>query len=168
MRLHVFPPSPRATKVLSVAFHLDLDFEMRVVNLFKGEQHTREYAALNRNERMPTLEDDDFVLWESNAILFYLASKRPEGRLWPSQPRAQAAVLGWVHWDTAHWSPACTPMAFERVVKKLAGRGEPDLAEVARGEAEFHRFAPVLDEHLRGRRWLVADALSIADFAVGS
>jgi len=168
MRLHVFPPSPRATKVLALAFHLDLDFEMRIVNLFKGEQHTREYAALNRNERMPTLEDGDFMLWESNAILFYLASKCPERGLWPTGPRAQADVLRWLQWETAHWSPACTPMAFERVVKKLSGRGEPDPAEVARGEQEFHRFAPVLDERLHGRSWLVGDALTIADFAIGS
>jgi len=68
MKLHVFPPSPRATKVMALANHLGLDCEIRVVNLFKGEQHQPGFAALNPNERMPVLEDDSFVLWESNAI----------------------------------------------------------------------------------------------------
>jgi len=168
MRLHVFPPSPRASKVLSLAYHLDLDFELKLVHLFKGENKTPAYRALNLNEKMPVLEDGSFVLWESNAILFYLASKRPASGLWPSGVQAQADVLRWMTWEAAHWTPACTPMAFERVVKKLAGLGDPNPAEVARGEQEFHRFAPVLDAHLRGHRWLVGDPLTIADFAVGS
>ena len=168
MRLHVFPPSPRASKVMALAFHLDLDCELRIVNLFAGEQHKPEFAALNRNERMPVLEDGSFVLWESNAILVYLASKKPASGLWPTGPQAQADVLRWMTWEAAHFSPACTPMAVERVVKKLSGRGDPDPKEIARGEQEFHKFAPVLDEHLRGRRWLVGDALTIADFCLAS
>ena len=168
MKLHVFPPSPRASKVLSLAYHLDLDFEFQFVHLFKGDNKTPEYHALNPNEKMPVLEDGAFVLWESNAILFYLASKRPESGLWPTGVEAQADVLRWMTWEAAHWTPACVPMAFEHVVKKMAGLGDPNPAEVARGEQEFHRYAPVLDAHLKGRRWLLGDALTIADFAVGS
>jgi glutathione S-transferase len=167
MRLHVFPPSPRATKVMAAVFHLDLECEMRIVDLFRGDQHAPPYAALNPNERMPTLEDGDFVLWESNAILFYLASKKPESGLWPAGARAQADAVRWMEWEAAHLTPACVPMAFERVVKRLAGLGEPDAAEVERGEREFHRVAPVLDAHLRGRRWLVGDAPTVGDFAIG-
>ncbi|TMA80748.1 MAG: glutathione S-transferase family protein, partial [Deltaproteobacteria bacterium] len=67
MTLHVFPPSPRATKVLALARHLELEPEIRIVDLFNGGQSTTEFAALNPNKRMPVLEDDGFVLWESNA-----------------------------------------------------------------------------------------------------
>jgi glutathione S-transferase len=116
---------------------------------------------------MPVLEDDDFVLWESNAILQYLATKKPASGLWPSDARAQADASRWLHWESAHWTPACVPLAFERVVKQLAGLGDPDPAEVARGEQEFHKCAPVLNGHLRGRKWLLGDALTIADFGVG-
>ena len=168
MRLHVFPPSPRATKVIALANHLGLDCELRLVHLFKGEQKTSAFAALNPNQRMPVLEDDGFVLWESNAILHYLAAKNPASGLWPSDVKGQADVVRWLSWEAAHWTPACIPMAFERVVKKLAGLGEPDLAEVARGETQFHQFAPVLNGHLKGRRWLLGDDLTIADFCVGA
>ncbi|HSP95987.1 MAG TPA: glutathione S-transferase family protein [Candidatus Dormibacteraeota bacterium] len=168
MRLHVFPPSPRAIKVIALARYLELDCELRVVDLFKGEQATPEFAALNPNRRMPVLEDDGFVLWESNAILQYLAAKQPARGLWPTDVRGQADVARWLAWEAAHWTPACTPMAYERVVKRLAGLGDPDPAEVARGEQLFHQFAPVLNGHLAGRRWLLGDQLTVADFSVGA
>ena len=168
MKLHVFPPSPRALKVVALARHLDHEFEIVLVDLFKGEQRAPGYAALNPNQRMPVLEDGDFVLWESNAILQYLAAKKPEAGLWPADIRGQANVARWCNWESAHWSPACTPFAFERVVKKLAGRGDPDPKEIERGEQLFHPLAAVLNGHLRGRRWLLGETLSVADFAVAT
>ena len=168
MRLHVFPPSPRATKVVALANHLGVDCELCMVDLFKGEQMKTAFTALNPNKRMPVLEDDGFVLWESNAILHYLASKKPESGLWPADARGQADVIRWLSWEGAHWTPACTPMAYERVVKKLAGLGDPDLEEVAKGEKLFHQFAEVLNAHLKGRKWLLGNDLTIADFSVGA
>src|SRR5262245_20643557 len=168
MKLHVFPPSPRALKVRALARHLDSDVEECLVDLFKGEQRAPSYAALNANMRMPTLEDGDFKLWESNAILQYLAAKKPESGLWPSDLRGQADVSRWLNWESAHWTPACSPFAFERVVKKLAGRGDPDPAEIDRAEKLFHPLTEVLNGHLRGRTWLVGERLTIADFGIAT
>jgi glutathione S-transferase len=168
MKLHVFPPSPRALKVRALARHLNLEVEECLVDLFKGEQRAPAYAALNPNMRMPVLEDGDYVLWESNAILLYLAAKKPESGLWPSDVRGQADVTRWLNWESAHWSPACTPFAFERVVKKLAGLGDPNPAEIARGEQLFHPAATALDAMLRGKRWLLGERLTIADFGVAT
>ena len=75
MKLHVAPPSPRAFKVLAVARHLELDFELCPVDLLNGAHLQPEFAALNPNKKMPVLEDDGFVLWESNA-----GSRRALGR----------------------------------------------------------------------------------------
>src|SRR5689334_13209726 len=100
MRLHVFPPSPNAIKVLAGAYLLELAFEPVVVDLFAGAQKTPSCTALNPNQKMPVLEDGEFILWESNAILQYLASKRPERGLWPSEPRRQADVTRWQFWQT--------------------------------------------------------------------
>jgi glutathione S-transferase len=77
LELFLFPPSPRAFKVIAVAHHLGLSYETRIVHLFNGEQNHPDYVALNPNKRMPVLREDDFVLWESNAITQYLASKNP-------------------------------------------------------------------------------------------
>ncbi|HLW71719.1 MAG TPA: glutathione S-transferase family protein [Candidatus Binataceae bacterium] len=168
MKLHAFPPSPRATKTMALAYHLGLDCEMKMVDLFTGEQHKPEFAALNPNERMPVLEDDGFVLWESNAILQYMAAKKPASGLWPSDAKAQADVLRWHSWDAADWFPACAILTFERFVKKLVGAGAPDPAEVAKGETQFHKCAKVLNAALKGREWLVGNKLTIADFAIGA
>jgi glutathione S-transferase len=168
MKLHVFPPSPRAIKVMGLANHLGLDCELRIVDLFKGEQQKPEFAALNLNKKMPVLEDHGFVLWESNAILQYLASKKPESGLWPTHPQRQADVSRWQFWDMAHWDPSCAILVFERVVKKLSGQGDPDPAQIAKGEHEFHRYADVLNRTLKGRKWLAGSDLTVADFSLGA
>ncbi len=72
MKLYVLPPSPRAFKVIALKNYLALDCEMQLVDLGKGDQLAPEYIAMNPNRKMPVLEDDGFVLWESNAILLYL------------------------------------------------------------------------------------------------
>lgn len=168
MKLHLTPPSPRAIKVLAVTHHLGIDPEVALVDLLGGENLKPAFAALNPNRKMPVLEDDDFVLWESNAIMQYLAAKAGDDRLWPSEPRRQADVSRWQCWELSHWGPACGTLVFERFVKNLFGQGAPDPVEVARGEQEFHRHAEVLNGHLERHDWLVGDDVTLADMSVGA
>ena len=168
MKLYVLPPSPRALKVIALKNYLQLDCEMHLVDLSKGDQLTPEYIAMNLNKKIPVLEDDGFVLWESNAILFYLASKKPESGLWPSEVKRQADVLRWLAWESAHWdSEACGAVGYEKVSKTVLGLGRAEPVFIARGEQNFNRFASVLNESLRGRKWLTGKNLTIADFSVG-
>jgi glutathione S-transferase len=168
LKLHVFPFSPRAFKVLAVAEHLGLDYEKVFVDLGQGAQKTPEFTKLNPNQRMPVMEDGDFVLWESGAIMQYLALKNPEAGLLSSDPKRLADVTRWQCWDLAHWEPACATFIFENAVKALFKLGEPDPAEIAKGEERFHRAAGVLNAHLKGRRHVTDEGLSIADFAIGA
>jgi len=168
IKLHVFPLSPRAFKVLSVAEHLGLDYESVFVDLGKGAHRTPEFAALNPNMRMPVMEDGDFVLWESGAIMQYLALKKPEAGLLSLEPRRLADVTRWQCWDLAHWEAACAILIFENAVKALFKLGDADPAEVAKGEERFHRAAGVLNGHLKGKRYVADGRLTIADFALGA
>ncbi len=168
MKLHVFPPSPNAIKVLATAHHLGLPFDLILVDLFKGGQKTEDFAAINPNQKMPVLEDDGVVLWESNAITQYLASKKPASGLWPTEPRHQADVSRWQFWQTAHWGPTCGVYVFERVVKKLANLGAANEAEVSRAEPDFHKYARVLDGQLRAKKWITGNHLTVADISVGA
>src|SRR5206468_7498812 len=95
MKIHVAPPSPRAFKVLAVARYLGLEFALCPVDLLNGANQQPEFVALNPNKKMPVLEDDGFVLWESNAITQYLTSKKPAGGLLPADPRGRADVSRW-------------------------------------------------------------------------
>ena len=168
LKLHVAPPSPRAFKALAVARYLELDFELCPVDLLNGAHLRPEFAALNPNKMMPVLEDDAFVLWESNAITQYLASKRPEPGLLPTDPRERADVSRWQFWESAHWDPACATLIFERMVKKLFGQGDPTPAQVEKGETDVRRFGAVLDGALARRRYLCGERLTVADFSVGA
>jgi glutathione S-transferase len=84
MKIHLFPLSGRIVGIVALKNYLALDCELKPVDLAEGDQRAPEYVSLNPNRKVPTLEDDRIVLWESNAILFYMASKRPESGVWPS------------------------------------------------------------------------------------
>jgi len=169
MELYVFPASPRAIKVMAVANHLGLDWTMHVLDPRKGEHMAPDYAALNPNCRMPTFKDDDYVLWESNAIMQCLALKKPQSGLLPADDKGRLDVTRWQFWDLAHWDPACAVFVFEYVVKpRLIGINEPDMAAVEKGTETFHRAAKVLDGHLKGRKFVAGDTLTLADFSLAA
>ena len=169
IEIFAFPPSPRAFKALAVANHLGIDVTVRALDFAKGEHKTPEYAALNPNMMMPTLRDGDYVLWESNAIMQYLAGRRPQSGLLPADERGRLDVTRWQFWDLAHWDPAVETLLLENFVKPvLMGAGAPDAAVVAKGIEQFHRAAAVLDGQLRGRKYVTGETLTLADFALGA
>jgi len=169
MRLYLFPPSTRVLAIVALKNHLAVDCDIIPIDLSRGDQLTSEYVALNPNRKMPTLKEGEFVLWESNAILFYMAAKRPESGLWPSDLRGQADVLRWLAWESAHWdAESCGMVAFEKASKAVLGLGAADPAFIARGEQNFLRFATVLDDHLKGKSWLIGKGPTIADFSIGA
>ena len=168
LKLHVFPFSPRAFKVLFAAHHLGIDYELKFVNLFKGEQNAPEFRALNPSGRMPILEDDGYVLWESNAIVNYLASTKPDSGVLPGDVKDRLAVEKWQFFDANHWDPACAVFVFEHIVKGALGRGAADPAEIARGEQMFQRNAPTLEGQLQKNRYVAGDRLTVADISLGA
>src|SRR5262245_52453874 len=166
MKLYGFPPSPNTWKVRAVAAQLGIPLELEPVDLTK--RRTPDYLALNPTGRAPTLVDGDFILWESAAIMQYLASRSPN-TLWPSDPRTRADIMRWQSWQLAHFGPdACQPLTFQRLVKKILNLGPPDEAVVAKATEAFHREARVLDAHLAKQSYLVGGALTLADFSVAA
>ena len=168
MKLYGFPPSPNTWKVRALASYLKIPLELEFVDLIKGAQYAPAYLALNPTGRTPTLVDGDFTLWESTAILQYLASKTSTP-LWPNDARSRADITRWQCWQLAHWgAQACGPLTFENLVKKFVNLGAPDQVAVAKATEAFNKEAKVLDAHLSKRKYLVNDALTIADFTVAA
>lgn len=168
MKLYALPPSPNTFKVVALAHHLGLELEVVNMDVATGAHKAPEYMAKNPNALMPTLEDGDFHLWESNAILMYLAMKKPESGMWPSDLQGQAKVQQWLSWSVCHWGPAMRPFIFERIVKARFGMGPADEAEIAKATEAFPKVADVLEGHLKTHQFLVGDKLTIADFAVAA
>ncbi len=130
MKLYGFPLSPNTRKVIAVTKHLGLPLELQVVDLGKGEQRRPEFMKLNPNAKTPVLVDGDFVLWESTAIMEYLASKKPGNSLWSNDARQRADISRWLCWTIAHWGPACGIFLWENMIKKMLNMGEPDAARL--------------------------------------
>jgi glutathione S-transferase len=163
MKLYQLPFSPACQKVVALAHEVGMPLQLVAVELFKGGARTPAMLAKNPNGKVPILEDGDFVLWESAAMLAYIAARAGRTDLAPTTPRERAEVDRWTSWEGAHFGPAIRKVAFERVVKKLAGLGAPDEAMVKVGMDEFAMRANALEQSLGTKEYLCG-RLTIADF----
>jgi glutathione S-transferase len=165
MKLYYHPASPNGRRAIVTLRHLGLDADEVVINFQRGDLTTPEYTKLNPNRKIPTLVDGDFVLWESNAIMQYLATKKPEAGLLPRDERGRADVLRWQAWNLAHFAPAVGTFNWENLLKKVFASGEPDPAKLQQAESELARFGAVLEGQLAGRRYVCGDTLTVADIS---
>jgi glutathione S-transferase len=165
--LYELQPSPHARKVRLLAAELGIPLNKVACDPRIGETRTGEFLAKNPNGRIPTLEEDGFVLWESPAILKYLAAKHPERALAGAEPKAQALVDQWICWWVAGPEAAMDALAWEILIKPMVLKqpgNDPGIMADAR--ARIDRFLPVLDTQLKGRDYIVGP-LSVVDFLTG-
>jgi hypothetical protein len=134
MRLYYHPLSSNARRVLMTARHLGIDLELVQVDLSQGAQNRPEFLKLNPNHRVPVLEHDGFVLWESYAIMQYLADLTPGQTLYPTELKARADVNRWLFWCGQDFMPGAAILNWENAIKPRFGIGPTDADEVARGE----------------------------------
>jgi glutathione S-transferase len=167
IRIHHNPASQHARRVHMAVLELGLDVEMKLVDFMKGEHQSPAYLAVNPNGKVPTLEHDGLVLWESNAIMAYLADQKP-GALYPTEAKARANVNRWLFWESAHFGPAAIALTWERVMKPAFMKQEGEPVLIAAGEANLKRFGAVLNGQLEGKQFVTGDALTIADLALAS
>jgi glutathione S-transferase len=153
--------SPNARKVHAVAHELGIEFETHTVDLRGGEQRTPEYLALNPNGKVPTLVDGDTVLWESNAIMCYLAGKG-DTELWPKSAK-RYDILRWMFWESNHLTNALNRLFFQ----KFFNRENPDQDMIERATKDFRKYATILDGNLADKQYVTGDRLTLADFATG-
>jgi glutathione S-transferase len=160
--IHFHPASQHSRRVRMAAIELGIDVTWQQVNL----PATDEYRDINPMGKVPTLVDGNFVLWESNAVMAYLCEQKA-GRFYGADAKARADVNRWLFWESAHFGPACIALTWERVMKPMMMKQQPNEALVANGVQSFARFAAVLDRHFETHEY-VAGTLSIADFAVST
>ncbi|HJE26054.1 MAG TPA: glutathione S-transferase family protein [Methylorubrum populi] len=122
------------------------------------------YRALNPNGLVPTLDEDGFVLWESNAILRYLAHAYRGPLALPAQPRARALIDQWLDWQATAFTPAMRD-AFLQLVRVAPEKRDAGIVEASRLNSE--RCAALLDRHLSGTPFVAGAGFTIADIAVG-
>jgi glutathione S-transferase len=167
LKLHYHSASWHSRRVQAALIELDISCEMKLVDIFKGDNRQPGYLRLNPNAKVPVLEDDGLVLWESNAINCYLAEKRPEKGLYGSSAQERAEVNRWLFWNAQHFGQAAGTLTLERVLKPMMkAESQPQL--VAEAEANLQRYGAVLNSHLESHPWVANDRLTIADLAIVS
>ncbi|HUJ60305.1 MAG TPA: glutathione S-transferase family protein [Kofleriaceae bacterium] len=167
MKLYHARLSSCSRRVMMTAHILGISFDEISIDLSRPDDRAT-LAKVNPNGKVPVLEDGELRLWESHAIMQYLCERTPEQTLYPRSPQARADVQRWLSWNNAHLAPWIGALSFERLWKKVLGRGGPDPAQTARYEELLHPALAVLDDHLAQRAWLSGDALTLADLSLAA
>jgi glutathione S-transferase len=162
VKLYAFPTSPNCMKVRAVAYELAVTLDVIELDGLAGAP--RGLHELNPNGLVPVLVDGELVLWESNAIITYLATVHRTPALVSTEARQRADVDRWLHWESAHLGRTVAKLAFERFVKPLTRR-PADRPSDARAAADFDAQCRVLEAALATTAYL-ATRLSVADFAL--
>lgn len=160
--LHGFPMSPNTRRVLFMLAECGAPHELVPVDLMTQAHKSEAYLALNPTGRVPTLVDGEVVLWESNAILTYLAERFPEGGLAGRDPAERASVMRWMFMNAAHLSPSLARI-FAHTIRLPEDQRIPKLVEDAR--ADLERSLRALDARL-GEHPYLASAFSLAEVSI--
>ena len=160
LRLHDYTASANCYKIRLALAQLGIGYERVPVDIFAGETLTDAFARMNAARSTPVLElEDSSYLPESGAILLYLAEGTP---LLPADRVQRAQAARWLLFEQADVVPSVGGLRFRLATGRLA----PDHERVGRARAAGHEMLSVLDAHLRGREFFVADRYSVADIAI--
>lgn len=154
-----FHPSPNPMKVALLLEELQVPYELSIVDILKGQQHLPAFLEINPNAKVPAIVDDGVTVFDSHAILLYLAEKH--ARFIPKTDQARAATLSWLQFVATGLSPFSG-----QAVHFLHYAPEPVPYARNRYLKEIERHYQVLDRHLASSRYLAGDEYSIADIAL--
>lgn len=126
---------------------------------------TPEYREMNPNSRIPVIEDEGFVLWESNTIVRYLADKHGHGTLYPASRRERADAERWMDWQICHILPGLVTMFFGLVRTAPKDR---DSTAIEEARVRTEAFWRILDTHLAGRAFVTGDTFTMGDIPIGA
>jgi glutathione S-transferase len=151
-------------KVLWCCAELGLDYERTDAGMQFGVNNTPEYKAMNPNGLVPTIDDDGFILWESHAIVRYLARKHGNGSLWPTDTRAAANADRWMEWySTTLWANL-RPIFWGLVRTPPEKR---NMTEIEEARQRLCANLAIPDAELRKHPYMAGDTFSMADIPMG-
>jgi glutathione S-transferase len=156
--------SSNVQKVVWCAHELGIAFQRIEAGGKFGLVDTPEYRAMNPNGLIPVIEDDGFVLWESNAIVRYLSAKHGAGSLWPTELHARASSDRWMDWHTTELNPMVGNV-FKQLIRTEPGNRNEALIESSRLGGE-KRLA-MLDAHLVSHEFVAGATFTMGDIPLG-
>lgn len=158
-------PTPNGRKISIALEEMGLAYDTQFIDILAGDQHTPEFLALNPNNKLPVIVDPDgpddgtFVLWESGAILWYLAEKT--GQFLPKGGSERHHVNQWLMFQVSNMGPMFGQFGHFFFYAK-----EKHAYAIERYRNEMTRQISMMDRYLAGRTWFAGDEYSIADMAI--
>lgn len=165
MKLYVNAYSYNSRRCNALVRHIGADVSFEEVDLGTGQHQQPAFKALNPNAKVPVLVDGDLVLWESVAIMFYLA-ERCDSALRGTTPQETADIHRWCAWTLTRFNPASGVYLFENLIKAFFGLGDPDAERLAQTQPEIEACYAILEAQLAGRDYISEAGLSLADFTL--
>ena len=164
LKIWGYRESPNVQKVLWCCQELDRAYQRIDWGGAFGGTNDPDFLARNPNGRVPTIDDDGFVLWESHSILRYLAASDPARRLLPDSVRARAIVDQWIDWQSAHLSHAVRELVL-LLVRPRPTKPTPEEVASAQGLAES--LFRILESQLTRRPYIAGETFTLADIPIG-
>jgi glutathione S-transferase len=150
-------------KPLMVLEEVGLPYERIDAGLHFGVNNTDAYKAMNPNGVVPTIDDDGFILWESNSVARYLARKYGNGRLWPADVQAQANQDRWMDWQQTTMIGPVNAM-FAPLIR---GMGDTSPEAIEKGRERSGQVLAMLDAWLADNENISGDIFGVADCVLG-
>ncbi|MFC6635466.1 glutathione S-transferase family protein [Microbulbifer taiwanensis] len=160
IKLYGTPPT-RALRVIWLLNELGLEYEMLPVDILQGENRQQDFLALNPTAKVPVLVDGSLVLTESSAIQLYLADKNPQAGFIPEALEERAQMYRWIFFLVTEIEQPLWRIARHTFIYPEEKRLPQDV-ELAQQECQ--EMLAVLEQHMQGRDFMVADRLTVADF----
>lgn len=160
-------PTPNGVKVSIMLEEIGLPYDAHTVSFERQDQLSAEFLSLNPNNKIPAILDPNgpdgkpLTLFESGAILWYLGEKT--GKLIPQDPAARFHCMQWLYFQVGGVGPMMGQLGY---FHKFAGKEIEDKRPLERYVAESKRLLKVIDQHLRGKEWMLGDEYSVADIAI--
>ncbi|MEE2730762.1 MAG: glutathione S-transferase family protein [Pseudomonadota bacterium] len=162
--LYHFPHSQHARRVVSLMELAGIPYQLQHVAMDEGEHAAPAFLARNPNHQVPVLEQGDFRLWESNAILRYLCEQHNLDAWYPRPARQRARVDQWLDWNQCRLAPTVVDIVLHSVF--LGDQGDPQV--IARGRQALPERLAILEQALADSAFLAGDTPTIADLSVAS
>ena len=146
MEIYADPITVNCRKVLAGFKLMGTNYQEEKVDYFTGQFKSPEYTAINPNQSLPAVDDDGFIVWESNAILQYAADKDGKEEFYPKDLKTRTDVNRWLLWEANQWFPSCYTFLVENVVKPLLEQ-KPDQKILDEASPKFHQLADIIDKY---------------------
>ena len=152
--------SSNVKKVMWTCAVLGVPYERIDAGLHFGITTTDDFREKNPNGMIPVIDDDGFILWESNAICRYLCAKHPLAPFWPSDPKIRASADRWMDWQLTTLGPPIGP-AFMQLVR--APQEEWDMKMISTNIPKAAQAWKIADKQLGKTKWLTGDDFTVGD-----